>query len=48
MSYLIAFLVGGILGDIFGVLTMCAMVSAGQADDREEAWFDDQSEKNHR
>ena len=42
MSYLMTFLAGGILGGIFGVFTMCAMVSAGQADDREERWFDDE------
>ena len=42
MSYLMAFLAGGILGGIFGAFTMCAMVSAGQADDREERWFDDE------
>ena len=24
------------------------LIAAGQADDREERWFDDQSEKNHR
>lgn len=42
MSYLMTFLAGGIPGGIFGVFTMCAMVSAGRADDREETWFDDE------
>ena len=26
---------------IFGVFTMCIMIQAGQADDREESWFDE-------
>lgn len=36
MIYLLTFFAG----TIFGVFTMCAMVSAGEADDREERWFD--------
>ena len=42
MSYVLMFLAGGMLGGIIGVFTMCAMVSAGQADDRQEEWFDDE------
>ena len=45
MSYLMTFLAGGILGGIFGVFTMCAMVAAGEADDREERWFDGRHDK---
>ena len=41
MSYVLTFLAGGIMGGIFGVFTMCMMIQAGQADDR-EAWFDDE------
>lgn len=41
MSYVLTFLTGGIMGGIFGVYTMCMMIQAGQADDREE-WFDDE------
>ena len=48
MLYVITFLGGAMLGGIFGVFTMCMMTAAGQADDREEKWFDDQSKKNHR
>ena len=48
MSYLMTFLAGGIMGGIFGVFTMCMMIQAGQADDREEWWLDDQFKKNHR
>ena len=29
------------LGGIFGVFTLCMMIQAGQADDREERWHDD-------
>lgn len=47
MGYILAFFAGGAIGGILGVFTMCAMVSAGQADDREEAWFDDEFKKNH-
>lgn len=45
MSYLMTFLAGGIMGGIFGVFTMCMMIQAGQADDREERWFDGRSDK---
>jgi hypothetical protein len=47
MLYVITFLGGAMLGGIFGVFTMCMMIQAGQADDREE-WFDDEFKKNHR
>ena len=36
MLYVITFLGGAMLGGIFGVFTMCMMIQAGQADDREE------------
>lgn len=42
MLYVITFLGGAMLGGIFGVFTLCMMIQAGQADDREEAWFDDE------
>lgn len=42
MFYVITFLGGAMLGGIFGVFTLCMMIQAGQADDREEAWFDDE------
>lgn len=41
MSYILVFIAGGLLG----VFTMCAMVAAGEADDREERWFDGRSDK---
>lgn len=41
MLYMITFLGGAMLGGIFGVFTMCMMIQAGQADDREEEWFDE-------
>ena len=40
MSYVLTFLAGGFLGGMVGVFTMCGMIAAGQADDREER-FDD-------
>lgn len=47
--YVIAFLfgtmLGSLLGGLFGVFVMCACISAGEADDREERWFDGQSDK---
>ena len=36
MTVIIAFIVGV----LFGVWIMCAMVAAGDADDREERYFD--------
>lgn len=36
MSYILVFMAGGMLGGIIGVFTMCMMIQAGQADDREE------------
>lgn len=47
MSYVLTFLAGGFIGGMVEIFTMCAMVQAGQADDREE-WFDDEFKKNHR
>ena len=35
MGYIFAFMAGGLIG----VWTMCAMMTAKEADDREEAWF---------
>lgn len=46
MLYVITFIGGAMLGGIFGVFTMCMMIQAGQADDREEAWFDDEHRSN--
>ena len=42
MLYMITFLGGAMLGGMVGIFTMCAMVAAGQADKREEEWFDDE------
>lgn len=36
MSYILVFMAGAFIG----VCIMCAMVAAGEADDREERWFD--------
>ena len=36
MGYILAFIIGGTIGGIIGVFTMCAMVAAGEADEREE------------
>ena len=46
MSYVLMFLAGGMLGGIIGVFTLCMMIQAGQADDREEEWFDDERRSN--
>ena len=40
MLYVITFLGGAMLGGIFGVFTMCMMIQAGQADEREEMMRD--------
>jgi ABC-type lipoprotein release transport system permease subunit len=45
MSYFLTFIAGCMMGGIFGVFTMCMMIQAGQADDREERWFDGRSDK---
>ena len=45
MGYILAFFAGGAIGGILGVFTMCAMVAAGEADDREERWFDGRHNK---
>ncbi len=41
MGYILAFMAGGMIG----VFIMCACVAAGQADDREERWFDERSDR---
>ena len=41
MSYILVFMAGTFVG----VCIMCAMVSAGEADDREERWFDGRHNK---
>lgn len=46
MTYVLTFLAGGIMGGIFGVFTLCMIIQAGQADEREEAWFDDERRSN--
>ena len=33
------------LGALIGAFTMCAMVAAGEADDREERYFEDRSDR---
>jgi hypothetical protein len=42
MSYMLTFIAGGFIGGMVGIFTMCAMIAAGQADKREEEWFDDE------
>lgn len=42
MTYVLTFLAGGIMGGIFGVFTLCMIIQAGQADEREERWHDDE------
>ena len=42
MTYVLTFLAGCMIGGLIGVFMMCMMIQAGQADDREEAWFDDE------
>lgn len=34
MSYFLTFIAGCVVGGIFGIFATCAMVVAGQADDR--------------
>lgn len=41
MLYVITFLVGYIIGGLIGLFMKCMMNQAGQADDREERWFDE-------
>ena len=41
MTYVLTFLAGGFIGGMVGIFTMCMMIQAGQADDREER-FDDE------
>lgn len=43
MSYILIFMAGTFIG----VCIMCAMVSAGEADDREERWFYEKAEHKH-
>lgn len=35
MGYILSFIAGGMIGGAVSVMTMCMMVAAGQADDRE-------------
>ena len=42
MTYVLTFLAGCMIGGLIGVFMMCMMIQAGQADDREERWFDDE------
>ena len=48
MTYVLTFLAGGFLGGMVGVFTMCGMIAAKEADEREEWWHDDEFKKNHR
>lgn len=52
MMYVITFLfgtmLGSLLGGLFGVFVMCACISAGEADDREEKWFDGKGKDDNR
>ena len=43
MGYILAFIIGSTIGGIIGVFTMCAMVSAGEADDREEEMLEERN-----
>ena len=36
MTYVLTFLAGCMIGGLIGVFTMCMMIQAGQADEREE------------
>lgn len=45
MMYAIMFLLGLMIGGVLGAWIICAMVAAGQADDREERWFDGRHDK---
>jgi hypothetical protein len=45
MTYVLTFLAGGFIGGMVGIFTMCAMIAAGEADDREERWFYGRSDK---
>lgn len=42
MTYVLTFLAGCMTGGLIGIWTMCAMMTAKEADDREERWFDDE------
>lgn len=42
MLYVITFLGGAMLGGMVGVFTMCGMIAAKEADEREERWHDDE------
>ena len=45
MSYMLTFIAGGFIGGMVGVFTMCGMIAAKEADEREE-WFDDNQTNN--
>lgn len=36
MTYVLTFLAGGFIGGMVGVFTMCGMIAAKEADEREE------------
>lgn len=40
MTYVLTFLAGGFLGGMVGVFTMCGMIAAKEADEREEMMRD--------
>lgn len=40
MMYAIMFLLGLMVGGVIGAWIICAMVAAGEADEREERWFE--------
>ena len=42
MTYALSFIAGIFIGGLIGVFMMCCLTASGQADDREEAWFDDE------
>lgn len=48
MTYVLTFLAGCMIGGIFGVFTLCMMIQAGEADDREERWFDGRHNKSEK
>lgn len=45
MMYAIMFLLGLMIGGVLGAWIICAMVAAGEADEREERWLDGRPDK---
>lgn len=43
MTYVLTFLAGCFLGGMVGVFTMRGMMTAKEADEREERWHDERS-----